>query len=195
MPSPAADLLTINTVRETKVILDSDLAGLYGVLTKRLNEATRRNAARFPNDFCFQLTREEVANLKSQIAASSGAHGGRRKLPWAFTEHGALMAATVLNSPRAVQMSIFIVRAFLRLREELATNAAVLKRLAEIDRNLLIHDAALRDVYAKLKPLLLPPPEPPHREIGFHVKPQNLRPAMSRTRGGGDPRAFGQIRG
>jgi hypothetical protein len=171
MPSPAADLLTIYTVRETKVILDSDLAGLYGVLTKRLNEATRRNAARFPNDFCFQLTREEVANLKSQIAASSGAHGGRRKLPWAFTEHGALMAATVLNSPRAVQMSIFIVRAFLRMREELASGATILKRLAAIDRKLLVHDVVLRDIYRKLQPLLSPPLTPPKREIGFHVKP------------------------
>ena len=185
----------IYTIHGRRVMLDADLARIYGVPTFRLNEAVKRNRERFPADFRFRLTRKETAILISQFAISSGTHGGRRTIPWTFTEHGALMAANVLNSPRAVQMSIFIVRAFLRLREELATNAAVLKRLAEIDRNLLIHDAALRDVYAKLKPLLLPPPEPPHREIGFHVKPQNLRPAMSRTRGGGDPRAFGQIRG
>jgi hypothetical protein len=107
--------------------------------------------------------------LKSQIAASSGAHGGRRKLPWAFTEHGALMAATVLNSPRAVQMSIFIVRAFLRMREELASGATILKRLAAIDRKLLVHDVVLRDIYRKLQPLLSPPLTPPKREIGTPV--------------------------
>jgi phage regulator Rha-like protein len=171
MPTPSADLLTIRTIRETKVILDSDLARLYGVPTFRLNEAVKRNVDRFPADFCFQLTRDEFAHLISQFAISSGTHGGRRKLPWAFTEHGALMAANVLNSSRAVQMSIFIVRAFLRMREELATNAVILKRLAQIDRKLLVHDVVLRDIYRKLQPLLAPPPAPAKREIGFHVKP------------------------
>jgi hypothetical protein len=171
MPVSSADTLNIHTIRETKVILDSDLARLYGVLTKRLNEATRRNADRFPVDFCFQLTRTEVADLKSQFATSSGSHGGRRKLPWAFTEHGALMAANVLNSPRAVQMSIFIVRAFLRMRQEFVTSAAILKRLVGIDRKLLVHDVVLRDLYRKLQPLLSPSSSPPKREIGFHVKP------------------------
>ncbi len=168
MPTPSTDLLTIHTIRETKVILDSDLAKLYGVTTKRLLEQVRRNQCRFPHDFCFQLDRQDVANLRSQIATSSGTYGGRRYAPWAFTEHGALMAANVLNSSRAVQMSIFIVRAFLRMREELATSAVILKRLAAIDNKLIMHDVVLRDVYRKLQPLLAPPPEPPKRRIGFH---------------------------
>ena len=158
----------IHTFRGTKVVLDGDLAKLYGVTTKRLLEQVRRNQDRFPDDFCFQLDRQEVADLRSQIATSSGTYGGRRYAPWVFTEHGALMAANVLNSSRAVQMSIFIVRAFLRMREELATSAVVLKRLAEIDKKLIMHDVVLRDVYRKLQPLLAPPPEPPRRRIGFH---------------------------
>ena len=172
MPTPSTDSLTIHTIRETKVILDSDLARLYGVTTKRLLEQTRRNTGRFPEDFAFRLRHEEYAALRSQIATLKTGRGQHRKyLPFAFTEHGALMAANVLNSSRAVQMSIFIVRAFLRMREELATSAVILKRLAQIDRKLLVHDVALRDVYRKLQPLLAPPPEPPKRRIGFHVKP------------------------
>jgi hypothetical protein len=143
---------------------------------------------RSPDDFRFQLTREEFARLKSQlviskahpveaslvapnrsqIAPGSERHGDPRFMPFAFTEHGALMAATVLNSPRAVQMSLFIVRAFVRMREELATSAIILRRLAEIDRKLLTHDVVLRDIYEKLAPLLAPPDEPPKRRIGFH---------------------------
>ncbi len=111
---------TILILRGHRVILDSDLAALYGVETKRLNEQVRRNAARFPEDFAFQLTLEELDHLKSQIATSSGQWGGRRKLPYASTEHGALMAASVLNSPKAVDMSILVVRAFVRLRRILA---------------------------------------------------------------------------
>jgi phage regulator Rha-like protein len=156
----------ILTIRGRRVILDADLAQLYGVATKRLLEQVRRNRIRFPPDFCFLLERREVTNLRSQIATSSSGHGG----PRAFTEHGALMAANVLNSRRAVQMSIYIVRAFLRMREELATNATILRRLAEIDRTLVIHDAALRDLYAKLRPLLLPSAGSRlRREIGFHT--------------------------
>ena len=101
-------------------------------------------------------------------SATSSSHGGRRYLPWVFTEHGALMAANILRSEQAVRMSVYVIRAFVRLREELAANAAILKRLAEIDRTLLQHDAALRDIYRKLLPLLQPPPEPPKRAIGFH---------------------------
>jgi hypothetical protein len=107
--------------------------------------------------------------LKSQIATSSDAHGGRRKLPWAYTEHGALMAATVLNSPRAVQMSLFIVRAFMRMREELTTSGFIRNRLARINRHLLAHDVVLRDIYEKLRPLLESPPVPEKRKIGFHA--------------------------
>jgi len=167
--NPAA-LPKILTVRRQRVVLDSDLAALYGVPTKRLNEAVRRNAERFPDDFCFLLNFEEVANLKSQIATSSLVHGGRRKLPTAFTEHGALMAATVLRSQRAVQMSLYLVRAFVRMRDEILANVAILKRLAEIDRRLLEHDVVLREVVGRLQPLLNAPAEdkPPKRKIGFH---------------------------
>ena len=101
---------------------------------------------------------------------SKGGRGGRRTLPFAFTEHGALMAAIVLNSPRAVAMTVYIIRAFVKMREGLAANAAILRRLAEIDKTLLIHDAALREMLQKLRPLLEPPPAPPKPEIGFHVK-------------------------
>ena len=161
-------------IRDQRVILDSDLAPLYGVPTKRLNEQYRRNIARFPPDFAFQLTPEEwaalrVPDLRSQNATSRS-HGGRRSLPVAFSEHGALMAANILNSPRAVAMSVYVIRAFVKMREDLAANAAILKRLAEIDKTLLLHDGALRDIYEKLRPLLEPQPQPPKPEIGFHVK-------------------------
>jgi hypothetical protein len=157
-------------------MLDGDLARLYGVATMVFNQAIQRNVARFPGDFLFQITREELANLKSQIVISSsaptkaplGRHGGARKLPWAFTEHGAIMAATILRSPRAVAMSVYVVRAFVQMRDALLTNAVVLKRLAQIDRKLLEHDVVLQDVVAKLLPLLDPPPLPPKPRIGFH---------------------------
>ena len=175
----------IFNVRGQRVLLDADLARLYGVKTFRFNEAFKRNRHRFPDDFAFQLGASELANLRSQFAISSSqpadlpshkwsqiatsSHGGRRHLPWVFTEHGALMAANILRSERAVQMSVFVVRAFVRLREHVAANTAVLNRLAEIDKTLLRHDAALRDVYQKLLPLLQPPADPPRRRIGFHT--------------------------
>jgi hypothetical protein len=166
-PDPV--LPRIHTLRKQKVVMDSDLAALYGAPTFRLNEAVKRNADRFPDDFCFQIVQEEFVNLKSQIAISS--YGGRRTLPWVFSEHGALMAATILRSPRAVQMSIYLVRAFVQMRDGLMANAAILKRLAEIDRRLLEHDSVLREVIAGLQPLLdapEEPEEPPKRKIGFH---------------------------
>ncbi|MGQ0547242.1 MAG: ORF6N domain-containing protein [Betaproteobacteria bacterium] len=157
----------ILAIRGHRVVLDADLARLYGVGTKRFNEAFKRNRRRFPGDFAFQITAAELDNLRSQFATSSS-HGGRRYLPWAFTEHGALMAASILRSERAVQMSVFVVRAFVRLREQVAANSAILKRLAEIDATLLEHNAALRDLYQKLLPLLQPLADPPKRRIGFH---------------------------
>ncbi len=173
----------ILNIRNQKVILDSDLAELYGVPTKRLNEQIKRNANRFPEDFLFQLTSAETKELqcfKSQIATASPATSAmrsqiatasKRNIRFrlrAFTEHGAIMAATILNSPEAVAMSVFVVRAFMRMREQLAANAAILKRLAEIDKTLLEHDSALRTIWTKLQPLLAPPPEPPKRRIGFN---------------------------
>ena len=173
---PNPDLPPIHTLRGQRVMLDGDLAQLYGVPTKVFNQAIDRNADRFPRDFAFQITREEVANLKSQIVTSSSTaapapfsgHGGARKLPWAFTEHGAIMAAMILRSPRAVTMSTYVVRAFVRMRKERLTNAIVLKRLVQIDKKLLEHDVVLQDVVEKLLPLLIPPAEPPKRKIGFH---------------------------
>ena len=178
----------IHTIRGHRVILDADLARLYAVTTGRFNEAFNRNRCRFPSDFAFQLSADEVANLRSQFAISSlqvsdlstrnwsqfatSSHGGRRYLPWAFTEHGVVMAANILRSDRAVRMSVFVVRAFIRLREEVAANTAVLARLAEIDRKLLQHDVALLDLYQKLEPLLQPPADPPKRRIGFHREDQ-----------------------
>jgi hypothetical protein len=178
----------ILVVRNQRVILDADLARLYGVTTKAFNQAVKRNADRFPEDFAFQPTEAVLKNLRTQIVTSSSeviesvqtrqnwsqsatnSHGGRRYRPWAFTEHGAVMAANILRSKRAVQMSVFVVRAFVRLREHVAANQAILKRLAEIDRTLLQHDTALLDLYEKLLPLLQPPPDLPKRRIGFHSK-------------------------
>jgi len=153
-------------VRGRKIMIDADLAEIYGVATKVLNQAVARNTDRFPADFVFRLTLKE----KMEVVTNRD-HLARLKfspvLPRAFTEHGAIMAATVLNSPQAVAMSVYVVRAFIRMREQLAANAAILKRLAEIDKTLLQHDAALRDIYHKLLPLLQPAPEPPKRRIGF----------------------------
>lgn len=172
----------IFTVRGGRVILDADLARMYGVTTKRFNQAIKRNSARFPSDFGFRLTAPEYAALRSQIVtldkngvgplvSEPGSRGAHRKyLPWAFTEHGAVMAANVLRSPKAVQMSVYVVRAFIQQREALATNATVLKRLAEIDKTLLEHDSALLALWKRLQPLLAPPPEPPRRRIGFHAR-------------------------
>lgn len=161
--------LRLRRVRDEAVLLDSDLAALYGVETKAFNKAIKRNARRFPVDFAFQLTSAEFAALRFQIGTSKG-RGGRRHLPWAFTEHGAIMAATILNSERAVAMSTYVVRAFVRLRRELLANTTLELRLTKIEKELLAHDAALRGLYAKIKPLLLPPPEPPAKEMGFHTR-------------------------
>lgn len=160
----------IYEVRGQKIILDADLAKLYGVETKILNKAMKRNAERFPDDFVFQLKREELGALRFQIGTSKTGRGGRRYLPYAYTEHGAIMAANVLNSPKAVQMSVFVVRAFVKMRDQLSATQLMEKRLAEIERALLSHDVALADIYQKIRPLLLPPRESKKKEIGFHVK-------------------------
>lgn len=159
--------LQIHTVRGLSVVLDSDLAAVYGVETRVFNQAFKRNQKRFPAEFAFQLNREEFQVLRSQSVIARS-HGGRRALPWAFTEHGALMSATILNSDRAVAMSVYVIRAFVEMRDQIMANAALLKRLAEIDKTLLLHDSALRDIYQKLLPLLEPPPEKPKPRIGFH---------------------------
>lgn len=140
-------------VRHRKVILDRDIAELYGVPVRHLNQQLKRNQERFPEDFVFQLTAEEDADLRSQIVISREKHGGRRYLPYAFTEHGALMAASVLNSQRAVQMSVFVVRAFVRLRELLATNRQIAEKLDELENRLNSTDSVILNVIATLKGL------------------------------------------
>jgi hypothetical protein len=164
---PVEDIArTIHTVRGHRVMLDFDLARLYGTTTTRLNQQIRRNRARFPADFMFQLTNEEITSLMSQSATSKVGRGGRRKRPLAFTEHGAVMAATVLNSPRAVQMSIFVVRAFLRLREWVVGQAQLAGRLAELERRVGAHDHELKAIIQTIRSML-EPPSPPRKQIGF----------------------------
>jgi hypothetical protein len=209
-PKPIDDL--IHTIRAQKVILDTDLAELYGVPVKRLNEQVKRNIDRFPKDFMFQLTASEwtdlriqaaerdsehtddqhVANDRSQIATSSSEPSDSKRLaqlrrsgssrPYAFTEHGAIMASTILSSPEAVRMSQYVVRAFIKQREFLMANADLLKRLAEIDAKLLNHDEVLKLIIQELQPLLNPPTAPalPDKEMGFHVKEEP--PAYGATR-------------
>ena len=150
--------LQIYAIRDHSVVLDSDLASIYAVETRVFNQAFRRNLKRFPEDFAFQLFKEEWEALRSQfVTLKAGGRGRHRKYrPWAFTEHGALMAAAILNSAQAVAMSVYVVRAFVKMREELTANAAILQRLAEIEKTLLSHDSALGDLYQKLLPLLQP---------------------------------------
>lgn len=162
----AAVAPNIYTIRDEPVVLDSDLALLYGVTTSAFNQAIKRNLHRFPSDFSFVLTPDEFASLISQTVTSKR-RGGRRKLPRVFTEHGAIMAATLLNSPRAVAMSVYVVRAFIKMRRELLADATLEKRLVTIEKTLIGHDAALRDLYHKIRPLLLPPPDKPKPRIGF----------------------------
>jgi ORF6N domain-containing protein len=159
----------IYLIRGQRVMLDSDLAAIYGTSTRRLNERLHRNRERFPTDFAFQLTAEEFKRLMSQIATSKKGRGGRRKRPWVFTEHGAIMLATVLSSKVAIQASVRVVRAFVRLREMVAANAELANKLKDLERRLDSHDEAIVELFAVLKQLLEPEVKP-KREIGFHVR-------------------------
>ena len=165
-------------VRGHKVLLDADLAALYGVQTRRLNEQVRRNLARFPADFMFQLTDAEFELLMSQFATSNPGRGGRRKRPLVFTEHGALMAATVLNSARAVEVSLYVVRAFVRLRETLVTHKELASKLHVLEKKTealaLRHDGfaastrlQLRQVFDAIRELMRAPEPAKRRPIGF----------------------------
>jgi hypothetical protein len=160
----------ILVLRDHKVILDTDLAELYGVSVKRLNEQVKRNEERFPADFMFQLTPTEHEALRSQFATSNAGRGGRRYPPYAFTEHGAIMAATVLNSERAVEMSVFVVRAFVRLREMLANNRELATKIEELEQRLDTHDASIQDLIEAIKELMAPEPATA-RKIGFNLPP------------------------
>ena len=181
----------IRFIRSQRVILDADLAKVYGVTTTRLNQQVRRNAGRFPEDFAFQLTRDELASLMLQYATSKKGRGGRRKLPLAFTEHGAIMVASILNSPQAVQMSVFVVRAFVKMRETLAQNRQLAEKLAELERRLTerldTHEKVIVHILDEIKKLMEPLPpsrDPKRREIGFHVRDEvRASKAVSRFAG------------
>jgi phage regulator Rha-like protein len=155
---------SILLIRGEKVILDTDLAELYGVTTKRLNEQARRNGGRFPSDFMFQLTEEEFSALRSQIATSNVGRGGRRYPPYAFTEHGAIMAANVLSSERAVAASVMVVRAFVRLRQILSSHAELARQLKEMEKT---YDAQFKQVFAAIRSLMMPPAPRDGGRIGF----------------------------
>jgi hypothetical protein len=170
----------ILAVRGLRVMLDSDLAKIYGVSTMRLNEQFRRNSGRFPSDFAFQLTQQEFADLISQIAISKKGRGGRRKLPWVFTEHGALMLASVLNSPIAVESSVRVVRAFVLMREQLAANKELAQKLSELESRVSGHDESIQNLFEAIRQLIEPPLPEDRKQIGFmretsppyRVKPQ-----------------------
>lgn len=171
-------------IRGQKVLLDSDLAALYGVSTRRLNEQVRRNLARFPEDFIFELSESEFQTLMSQFATSS--RGGRRKRPFAFTEHGAIMAASVLKTSRAVEVSVYVVRAFVQLRELVSSNEQFAVRLEDLETKVqllsLKHDSLeqnahvqLKQIFDALRELMVQPPPPKRRPIGF-VTPEERPP-------------------
>jgi len=153
-------------LRGQKVILDSDLARIYGVPTKALNQAVKRNASRFPEDFAFQLTNQELKHVRSQIVTGSQKHRDPRYKPYAFTEHGAIMAANILNSRQAVKMSVFVVRAFVRLREALALHKDLARKLEALEKKVGVHDTQIQAVFDALRELIQTP-EKPKRKIGF----------------------------
>ena len=160
---------SIHVIRGQRVMLDFDLAKLYGVQTLRLNEQVRRNRDRFPDDFAFQLTEQEFRALISQIAISKPGRGGTRKLPWAFTEHGVAMLSGVLRSPTAVRVNIEIVRAFVRLRRLLATPGELVEQLRQLADTVQLHDGQIKTISRILQKMMEPPPEAPRptRRIGF----------------------------
>jgi ORF6N domain len=160
----------IRVIRGQTVMLDSDLAALYDVPTKVLNRQVKRNLERFPGDFCFELTQEEFESLRCQIGTSKG-RGGRRYKPFVFTEHGAIMAASVLSSPQAVEVSVFVVRAFVKLRELALTHKELAQKLNELEKKVGSHDDAIRQLISAIRQLMTPPIEPkPKRRIGFKAQ-------------------------
>jgi hypothetical protein len=161
---------SILLLRGEKVMLDADLAALYGVETGALNRAVRRNLDRFPEDFMFQLTQDEAENLRCQTGISGSDYGGRRYLPYAFTEQGVAMLSSVLRSRRAVQVNVVIMRAFVQLRQVLAGHAELARKLTELERRIENHDGAIRSLFEAIRQLMAPPVPPQRPEIGFHVK-------------------------
>jgi hypothetical protein len=157
-------------IRGKKVMLDRDLAELYGVTTKRLNEQVRRNRHRFPRDFMFQIAAQDVAALRSQFATSKESRGGRRTRPYAFTEHGPVMLASVLNTPAAVEISVLVVRAFVRMRRVLARHEELADKLSKLEEKVASHDHAIRSLIRAIRNLIGDPPAKRSERIGFLVK-------------------------
>ena len=165
---PVAEIAqAILYLRDQRILLDADLANLYGVSTKRFNEQVRRNLDRFPSDFMFQLTEQEFDALRSQFATSNMGRGGRRYLPYAFTEHGTIMAATILNSPRATEVSVYVVRAFVQLRNLVASNQEIMRKVTELAQKVSSHDQAIAGLINALSELMNPQDPPNKRPIGF----------------------------
>jgi hypothetical protein len=174
----------IRFIRGQRIILDVDLAFLYGTSTKAFNQAVKRNHKRFPADFMFQLTTEEALAMRSQFATASDPTPAMRSQivtaskrnirysPNAFTEHGALMAASVLNTPRAMDVSVYVIRAFVKLRDMLSSQKELAGKVAELERKVASHDTSIQSLVATIRRLLEPPPSPPRRQIGFHAKPE-----------------------
>lgn len=170
----------IHFIRGRKVMLDTDLAQLYGVATKNLNKAVERNRERFPEDFMCQLTGQEFANLRFQTGTSSR-HGGRRYLPYAFTQEGIAMLSSVLRGPRSAAVNVEIMRAFVRMRRMLLSVDELALKVEALERKAVANDQDMKMVFAALKELMTPP-EPPRREIGFHTRPEDIGPAAKRGR-------------
>ena len=169
----------ILTIRGQRVMLDSDLAKIYGVTTKQLNQQFRRNLERFPSDFAFRLTNQELTQMRSQIVTASKRN--IRHVPVAFTEHGALMLASILNSPIAVEASVRVVRAFILMREQLAANKELAVKLADLEQRVGGHDAAIQDLFEAIRQLVEPPLPENRREIGFHIR-ETAPPYRIKTR-------------
>jgi hypothetical protein len=178
----------IFVVRGERVMLDSDLAKLYGVPTKRLNEQVQRNRDRFPDDFAYQLGQQEFTALMSQNATSKPGRGGKRKLPWVFTEHGVAMLSSVLRSPQAVQVNIAIMRAFVRMRRISSTPGELVSQLLELAKTVQGHDDQIKAITQVLRQMMEPPPGPAKRKIGFHASEMQSTHRLNGKRKAGEAR-------
>jgi hypothetical protein len=174
---------SIHLVRGEKVILDPDLAELYGVDTSALNRAVKRNRSRFPKDFMFQLTPVETRSLRCQIGISNPGRGGRRFRPYVFTEQGVAMLSSVLHTDRAILVNVAIMRAFVQLRRVLSRNDDLGRRLAELERKFGTHDEQIQGIFEAIRQLMAAPepPEPPRKEMGFHIKEDGVPYRIKRT--------------
>jgi hypothetical protein len=175
----------IQLLRGQRVVLDTDLAAFYGETTKRFNQQVKRNLERFPSDFMFQLSGEEFAALRLQTATLKTGRGQHRKyLPYAFTEHGAIMAATLLNSPRATALSVYVVRAFVELRGMLQANQTLATKVYQLERKVSVHERNIAELVDSMTELLATPPAPTKRPIGFVTPEDKSKKGASAKRGG-----------